>query len=326
MFSSPTLSHFSSIILLQVVSYYQGSTIMMMMSMWYVILVPFFIMMVVGIRGRRNTHDSDEEIEVDSTYQGEEEGMAGDEDNENASDDPQKPKENLTSLWKYVTRLGGGGGTTKFTCHHCPKNYTGSYTCVRKHLCGTMYWDEGKSIGVKTFVSVPPKDRLKYQREEEASQNKFKRPRVELESAQRMFTGRFAPPHASAFSPSSSGRRTLLDFLDQGCRDDVDAKIFRFLYACGIPFNVLRSPYWHEMVQAINGAPKGYKNPGYDKAKTLGLDRERAKIQGVVGKFTNDWSWHGVSIVSDGWTNVKGRPLINILGVSTSGAVFLLAC
>jgi hypothetical protein len=100
-------------------------------------------------------------------------------------------------------------------------------------------------------------------------------------------------------------------------------KTFRFLYACGIPFNVLRSPYWHEMVQAINGAPKGYRSPRYDKARTLGLDRERAKIQGALGKFTNEWSQLGVSIVSNGWINVKGKPLINILGVSASGAVFL---
>jgi hypothetical protein len=138
-----------------------------------------------------------------------------------------------------------------------------------------------------------------------------------------MFTGQAASAHGSAFSPSSS-RRTLSYFLDQGCRD-VDAQIFRFLYACGIPFNVLRSPYWHEMVQAINGVPKGFRSLGYDKARTLGLDREGAKIQGALGKFTNDWNLHGVSIVSDGWTNVRGKPLINILGVSTSGAVFLSA-
>jgi len=57
MFTSPTLSHFSYIILLQVASSYQGSTIMMGMSMWYVILVPFFIMMMVlGAKRRRNTH------------------------------------------------------------------------------------------------------------------------------------------------------------------------------------------------------------------------------------------------------------------------------
>jgi hypothetical protein len=103
----------------------------------------------------------------------------------------------------------------------------------------------------------------------------------------------------------------------------VDAKVYRFLYACCIPFNVLRSPYWHEMVQAINGAPKGYRSPGYDKARTVGLDRERAKIQGALGKFTNEWNLNGVSIVFDGWTNVKGKPLINILVVSKSGAIFL---
>jgi hypothetical protein len=125
-------------------------------------------------------------------------------------------------------------------------------------------------------VKVDPEERLKYQREEEVAQNKAKKTKVEHENTQRMFIGRVVSAHGSSFSPSSS-RRTLSDFLDQGCRDDVDAKIFRFLYACGIPFNVLRSPYWHEMVQAINGAPKGYRSPGYDKARTLGLDRERAQ-------------------------------------------------
>jgi hypothetical protein len=79
------------------------------------------------------------------------------------------------------------------------------------------------------------------------------------------------------------------------------------------------------MVQAINGAPKGYRSPRYDKTRTLGLDSERAKIQGALGKFKNEWNLNGVSIVSDGWTNVKGKPLINILGVSKSGVIFLSA-
>ena len=64
---------------------------------------------------------------------------------------------------------------------------------------------------------------------------------------------------------------------------------------------------------------------GMAKARTVGLDRERAKINSALGKFTNDWSNYGVSIVYDGWTNVKGKPLINILSVSASGAVFLSA-
>ena len=85
----------------------------------------------------------------------------------------------------------------------------------------------------------------------------------------------------------------ISNFLDQGGRDDVDSKVYRFLYACGIPFNVHRSPYWHEMVEAIRTAPAGYKSPGYDKARTVGLDKEKAKIQNALGKFTNAWNQYG---------------------------------
>ena len=105
----------------------------------------------------------------------------------------------------------------------------------------------------------------------------------------------------------------------------MDSKVYRFLYACGIPFNVLRSPYWHEMVSAINDAPKGYKSPGYDKARTVGLDNEKAKISHSLNRMTSSWTDHGVSIVSDGWTNVKGKPLISVLAVSVGGAIFLTA-
>eukprot|EP00253_Pinus_taeda_P019274 PITA_19274 len=41
--------------------------------------------------------------------------------------------------------------------------------------------------------------------------------------------------------------------------------------------------------------------------------------------MTGSWTDHGVSIVSDGWTNVKGKPLISVLVVSVSGAIFLNA-
>jgi hypothetical protein len=47
---------------------------------------------------------------VYNTYHGEEEEMEGDDGNENDSDDPQKPKQSLTPLCKYVTRIGGGKG------------------------------------------------------------------------------------------------------------------------------------------------------------------------------------------------------------------------
>jgi hypothetical protein len=105
----------------------------------------------------------------------------------------------------------------------------------------------------------------------------------------------------------------------------VDAKVVWFLYACGIPFNVLRSPYWRDLVKGINEAPKGYKSPSYEKAKIVLLDREREQIQRTLTQFTDDWGGFRVSIVSDGWTNVRNQHLINVLGVSATSAVFLAA-
>ena len=77
----------------------------------------------------------------------------------------------------------------------------------------------------------------------------------------------------------------------------MDGKIVRFLCVCGVPFNVLRSPYWHEMVKAINEAPKGYKSPNYEKATTMLLEREKGKVQIALTRFTNEWVDCGVSIV-----------------------------
>jgi hypothetical protein len=65
----------------------------------------------------------------------------------------------------------------------------------------------------------------------------------------------------------------------------VDAIVFRLLYVCGILFNILCSPYWHAMVYAMNNVPKGYSILEYDKAKTMGIDKERAKIVNALGQF-----------------------------------------
>jgi hypothetical protein len=117
----------------------------------------------------------------------------------------------------------------------------------------------------------------------------------------------------------------MADFLHIGGRDQVDAKVVWFLHACGIPFNVLRSPYWHDLVKEINEASKGYKSPNYEKARIVLLDREKEKIQRALTWFTDEWGDFRVSIVSNGWTNVRNQHLINVLGVSATGAVFIAA-
>ena len=57
----------------------------------------------------------------------------------------------------------------------------------------------------------------------------------------------------------------IYDMFDLKGREGVDLAIERFFLACGIPFNAARSPYFEQMVRAINDGPSWYKPPGYMK-------------------------------------------------------------
>ncbi|XP_057469642.1 uncharacterized protein LOC130758708 [Actinidia eriantha] len=106
-------------------------------------------------------------------------------------------------------------------------------------------------------------------------------------------------------------------------KEDVDQRIARCLYGNGIPFNVVRSPLWADMVYAINNAPKGYTSPNYEKVRTTLLDKEQNKVRQALTPLMQDWSTHGVSIISDGWSNIKNQHLINIMAVSGGKAIFI---
>jgi hypothetical protein len=55
--------------------------------------------------------------------------------------------------------------------------------------------------------------------------------------------------------------------------------ITKFLCANGIPFNVLRSPQFSEMVVAIRNGPKDYKGLSSEKARTTLLDACKRNVE-----------------------------------------------
>jgi hypothetical protein len=291
-----------------------------MIFFWFII--PFLVLML--LLGTRRHQREEENAESNEGGFQDEGGFEEDEESNEGG------KASLTPLWKFVTKLdvGRGGGTAKFLCpHDCHegKPYAGSYTHVRRHLCCVMESDDNKgSLGINVCPNISKEQRQIYIKIEEVAQRKHgKKQKFQSDDVSSRFGGTSLSPRGST---THTSRRTIGDFFDTGGRDEVDAKVARFLYACGVPFNVLRSPYWHDMVRAINEkAPQGYKSPSYEKARTVLLDREKAKIQADLSRFTKEWSDVGVSIVSDGWTSVRNQHLINVIGVSASGVVFLAA-
>ena len=79
------------------------------------------------------------------------------------------------------------------------------------------------------------------------------------------------------------------------------------------------------MVRAINIAPQGFKGPNYEKLRTVLLKKEGLLIEDVLRPIQNSWANSGVSIILDGWTDTRRRPLINIIASLPVGTMFLRA-
>lgn len=83
-------------------------------------------------------------------------------------------------------------------------------------------------------------------------------------------------------STSTSKDSRLLKMFNNQEREEAESRVARAIYACGIPFNVVRSPYWQDMVRAINSAPQGFRGPNYEKLRTGFLRKERTLIEDVL--------------------------------------------
>ena len=70
-------------------------------------------------------------------------------------------------------------------------------------------------------------------------------------------------------------------------RELVDQAIARCLYANGLPFNLVRSPYWKEMVAAIDKAPTDYTSPRYKNVHTTLLQKEKAYVEKLIQPIKN---------------------------------------
>lgn len=79
------------------------------------------------------------------------------------------------------------------------------------------------------------------------------------------------------------------------------------------------------MVKGINHAPKIIIVSSYDNARTTLLDEYKRVIKKNLLSLKETWYTNGVSIVSDGWTNIKHKPLINVIA-SNSHDSYVFIC
>ncbi|KAL3829149.1 hypothetical protein ACJIZ3_017951 [Penstemon smallii] len=231
-------------------------------------------------------------------------------DNMNLQDD----QPTATPLKKYVTIIGPKKDN-KWVCNFGCKvePYTGTYSRIRGHFLGRAPGQ--KAIGVMQCSKVTKDDKERMRKEEHDAQQLFAR-------SSRKGVNVVVRPTTS-IGTIKNDSRIVSDMFDMFSRGDVDGLMGRFFYGCGIPFNVARSPFFHDMVKGINEASRGYKPPSADKIRTSLLDKEKSKLDRHLAGIKDQWPTFGVSIVSDGWSNIKNQPIINVVAILGGRAMFL---
>ncbi|XP_076955201.1 uncharacterized protein LOC143629943 [Bidens hawaiensis] len=94
-------------------------------------------------------------------------------------------------------------------------------------------------------------------------------------------------------------------------------------YAVNLPFNVVRDEGFPIMLNAIGEYGRGLPPPSYHNMRVTLLNRRVEKTKKFVDSFRPHWEEYRCSILSDFWTDGKGRCLINFLVNCPLGTIFL---
>ncbi|GAU47166.1 hypothetical protein TSUD_28890 [Trifolium subterraneum] len=99
--------------------------------------------------------------------------------------------------------------------------------------------------------------------------------------------------------------------------------IARCFYKGGIAFNVTRLNAFKLMVEAIRAYGPHLKPPSYHEMRVPLLQIELEHTKKLLKKHETTRAKFGCTIMSDGWTDRKGRTLMNFLVNSNEGTMFV---
>ncbi|KAK1568627.1 hypothetical protein Q3G72_026912 [Acer saccharum] len=116
----------------------------------------------------------------------------------------------------------------------------------------------------------------------------------------------------------NESQRTWKEARENTCLDMAE-----FFYENGLAFNVASSPSFVKMLRLAGSYERGLKPPTAHELSTSLLSKVEGNTQAIVEEVKKTWSKTGVSIMSDGWKDIKGKQLINFLVNNPHGTVLL---
>jgi hypothetical protein len=200
------------------------------------------------------------------------------------------------------------GESTKVKCMYCEPVFTTTTTRIRAHL---LRWI---GFGVRACDKVPLVVTHQFEElEKEKKENEFKKRKVE--QLDKLSSG-------EAIKPKKQNTLKAA-FSKQDC-SKVDQLWGRAFYANGLSFHLVKDPHFKVAVAATASFGESYPGPpSVDRLRTTILEHEKQLCWDGLASFQESLQLTRATITSDGWSNVRRHPLLNLLVVSPKGEMFL---
>ena len=146
--------------------------------------------------------------------------------------------------------------------------------------------------------------------------------------------------HSSATGPSTSaapsstssyfvmrsrpgGQPSIRSLIKTKETEEADKLVAKCFLWSDIPFNIANNPFYHPMFEAAAIVGPGYRGPSYHDLRGRLLQGEKADCTERLAQLRETWKTTGCTVMSDGWTDGKGRSILNFLVSCPKGTMFI---
>ncbi|KAJ1254347.1 hypothetical protein BS78_K080000 [Paspalum vaginatum] len=119
------------------------------------------------------------------------------------------------------------------------------------------------------------------------------------------------PIDPKATKEEAKRQQSLNESLWKERTHQVQQYVARWVYTHGIPFNAIDNDEFIEMVEAIVCFGPGFKPPSQHDLREKLLKEEHARMKSLLKDREEDKDKNGCSVITDAWTDMKGRSIMN---------------
>jgi len=238
------------------------------------------------------------------------------------------PNYKKTGVWKHFSEIRDG---TKIIgkCLYCGQTYANNATRMKKHLTNCvkcpekircLFHEVGKSSGASaSYVSGTVSSAVG------AAENIDVDEPVETDienTAIASPSGSLETRSELSSSTRISRQSSLSSYFDKMSTEEkqkLDESFARAIYSSGVALSITENPYLKEHYKQLRPS---YELPSRYRLSNPLLNKEYDRIQVKVAQKLAEAD--SLTLMSDGWTDIRGNPLINIIFV-TPQPVFVKA-